>query len=228
MINLLKKYADNYSKNSIAHTLRVKRFKLFLSLVKNKKNISILDVGGTYDFWMKMNPAEVNANITILNLSKEAAGSKPENFPFEVKQVIGDARKMHNFIDDEFDIVFSNSVIEHVGSFNDQMSMAEEIQRVGKGYFVQTPNFYFPIEPHFLLPYFQILPLFLKVRIVLFFNINFWWDNEKIRDYDHAYEVASEVRLMTIRELKNMFLNCLVYKEKFMLLNKSFIVYKKF
>lgn len=57
---------------------------------------------------------------------------------------------MKQFQDNEFDAVFSNSVIEHVGDYEAQRQMANEIMRVGKRYFVQTPNFYFPIEPHIL------------------------------------------------------------------------------
>lgn len=227
MLNFLKKYANNYSDKSMAHSLRIKRFKIFEDIIKDKKNISILDVGGTYDFWMKMNSQEIDAKITIMNLTVDAAGHKPENFPFESEQIIGDARDMAMFSNKEFDMVFSNSVIEHVGNFQDQKSMAEEVQRVGKSYFIQTPNFFFPIEPHFLFPYFQFLPLWIKIQIVYYFNMNFWWSNEKIKDYNHAIQVASEVRLMKLSELKRLFKDCLVFKEKFLHLNKSFIIYKK-
>ncbi|MEM2045934.1 MAG: class I SAM-dependent methyltransferase, partial [Candidatus Bathyarchaeia archaeon] len=61
----------------------------------------------------------------------------------DVEWIIGDARCMP-FKDKSFDVVFSNSVIEHVGNYDDQKMCAEEIRRVGKCYFVQTPNFYFP------------------------------------------------------------------------------------
>lgn len=50
---------------------------------------------------------------------------------------------MLQFKEKEFDLVFSNSVIEHVGGFQDQMKAANEIRRVGKNYFIQTPNKYF-------------------------------------------------------------------------------------
>ncbi len=61
------------------------------------------------------------------------------------------------FGDREFDIAFSNSVIEHVPP-ELQAAFAAEVSRVADRYFVQTPNRYFPIEPHYQLPLFQFLP----------------------------------------------------------------------
>jgi 2-polyprenyl-3-methyl-5-hydroxy-6-metoxy-1,4-benzoquinol methylase len=75
---------------------------------------------------------------------------------------------MPQFQNDEFDIVFSNSVIEHVGSYEEQNLMASEVRRVGKRYFIQTPNLFFPIEPHFLFPFFQFLPLDYRVTLIIF------------------------------------------------------------
>jgi hypothetical protein len=76
--------------------------------------------------------------------------------------VEGDGRCLP-FRDKSIDWVFSNAVIEHVGDWEDQMTFASEIRRVAKrGYFVATPNLYFPIEPHALLPYYQFYPAALK------------------------------------------------------------------
>jgi ubiquinone/menaquinone biosynthesis C-methylase UbiE len=87
-------------------------------------------------------------DITLLN--PELSESAPSNFT----AFVGDGRSMPQFEDHQFDIVFSNSTIEHVGSIDDQRAMAREIVRVGRKYYVQTPNRYFPIEPHFVFPFF--------------------------------------------------------------------------
>ena len=52
------------------------------------------------------------------------------------------------FPDKEFDLVFSNAVIEHVGNESDQLQFIREHSRVGKNWMITTPNRLFPIESH--------------------------------------------------------------------------------
>ena len=74
---------------------------------------------------------------------------------------------------------FSNSVIEHVPP-QLQSKFAEEVARVATRYFVQTPNRYFPIEPHYQLPLFQFLPKgirkALNKRFALGWQANGQWE----------------------------------------------------
>ena len=117
-----------------------------------ERPVRILDVGGTEGYWKmgKLNDDQVF--VTLLNLTQVDV-TMPN-----MTSIAGDARKIQES-DLSFDIVFSNSVIEHVGTYKDQMQMAKEVHRIGKHYFVQTPNKYFPLEPHFLFPFFQFLPI---------------------------------------------------------------------
>ena len=137
--------------------------------------------------------------------------------------MVGDARDMSQFGDGQYDIVFSNSLIEHVGNYNEQKKVADEIIRIGKRYFVQTPNYYFPIEPHFLCPFFQYLPSRLKVFLLCHFNLG-WY--KKIKDCQKATEIADSIRLLKEYELKQLFPDANIYREKVLGLTKSFIMYK--
>jgi len=219
IFTILRKLVDYRREDSLAIKQRRKRFAFFkelLSLIP--KPIRILDVGGTEIFWEKMGFVdEADVEITLLNLSH--IDVHHSNF----RSVAGDGRNMSEFEDDEFDVVFSNSVIEHVGGYEDQKRMAKEIQRVGKRYFIQTPNFYFPIEPHFLFPFFQFFPLAVKTFMLRHFNLG--W-HRKINDVQKAVEIAHSIRLLPKSELKQIFPGANIYEERFWGLVKSFILYK--
>jgi len=62
------------------------------------------------------------------------------------------------FADKCFDIVYSNAVLEHLPGDESVKRFAKEVQRVGKGWFVTTPNFWYPVDPHYHLPFVQLLP----------------------------------------------------------------------
>ncbi len=215
---LIKKLADHKKPTTLAAKYRRERFTLFLNLIERlEAPLTILDVGGTMDFWDRMETYPTNIQkIVLLN-----------KFPQEVTRpnfysIIGDARDMEQFYDNEFDIVFSNSVIEHLSTIDDQQRMAEEIRRVGKRYFIQTPNRYFPIEPHFLLPFFQFLPLKVKCWLIQHFDLG--W-RRKAPDYESAMKIATEIRLLTKKELMGLFPEGKFVEERFLFFVKSFIIH---
>lgn len=201
--------------------LRKRRHALFLALIDElPRPLRILDVGGSQRFWESMEyVARNDVEITLLNRSRV----KVRHPGFEY--VRGDARDMTRFADDQFDVVFSNSVIEHVGDFADQQRMAQEIRRVGRRYFLQTPNRYFPIEPHFFFPLFQFLPVAVRVLLLMTLPLT---PRGRIRERDRALKAVTEIRLMTRAELQDLFPGATVRHEKFMGLTKSFVVFDGF
>lgn len=213
----LRKIADNTQANSLANALRRKRFKRFLDLLATlPRPLKILDLGGTQSFWDRMNFTDLREiEIVLLNQDKQPTGAA--NFT----SVVGDARNLSQYSDAHFDIVFSNSVIEHVGSFEDQLKMAKEIQRVGRHYFVQTPAKYFPIEPHFLFPFFAVFPEWLRVLLVRNFNLG-WY--KKIPQKEAAKDFLHYFRLLTFGEMRQLFPTAKLIKEKFFGITKSYIV----
>ena len=223
---MLRKWLINmatpHNKSSISAKLRTKRFALLKSFLPSTSYpLKILDVGGKETIWSReefCTPSAINKfQITILNIYQEKT-SHPN-----IKSIVGDARNMSEFADDEFDVVFSNSVIEHVGDYNDKMLMAKEIQRVGKKYFVQTPNFYFPIEPHFVYPFFQFLPLQIKVWILMHIGRR----RKKVDSAEKARNIANGIQLLTKKQFTKLFPKAIIFEEKFLGLTKSFIAYEK-
>lgn len=115
----------------------------------------VLDLGGEDGRYLeRFYP--YRANITVLDLRHDPLVVLQQRFP-EVNVVAGDARHLP-FPDCAFDIVFASSLLEHVGKMADQGQVAREIMRVGRRFFVATPNYYFPFELHYRAPFFHFLP----------------------------------------------------------------------
>ena len=218
-MKIIKKISDHTDRNSLAAYFRRKRFQLFYELFLTlKQPVRILDVGGTAEYWKNFNLIKKNdARITLLNLYKIEVQASELNF------VEGDVRDMRRFKDSEFDVVFSNSVIEHLDNFEDQRKAANEIRRVGKRYFIQTPNYYFPIEPHFVFPLFHFLPKALKIFLVMHFKLGMF---PKQANRENAEKTIKSIRLLRRVELEELFPNATIYEEKILSLTKSFVVYK--
>ncbi len=217
--NFFLNNADQNNVNSISYKLRNKRKEIFLKFILDiPKPIRILDLGGSEYYWRNLNLVNLN-DLRILLVNTEFQDvSKYSNIDFLKR----DVRDLSDFGDKEFDVVHSNSLIEHISSAADQKKLAEEIVRIGKHYFIQTPNYYFPFEPHFMFPFFQFLPQSKKADMIMKKDLG-WYKRET--DFRKADELASSVRLLKKKELKKYFKGAKIYCEKYFLFTKSFIVY---
>jgi len=135
---------------------RKKRYSLFIKLIQPGPKDTILDIGvapsalrGT-NFLEQWYPHPQNI-VALANGKPQKFGQFVRNFP-KVKLVFGDGTNLQ-FSDNHFDIVFCNAVVEHVGSKDQQSKFIREICRVGKKVFVTTPNYWFPLEAHTLIPF---------------------------------------------------------------------------
>jgi hypothetical protein len=219
--SLLKKLANNEQAGSLANKLRQKRFALFLEQIAPlPRPIKIIDIGGTVNYWENMGLASAPwVQITLVNLNKV-------NSPYpNIISFAGDARNLSQFETASFDVAFSNSVIEHVGSIDDQRSMVDEMRRLAPRLYLQTPNKYFPLEPHFLFPFFQFLPLCVRVWLVMRFSLG-WYP--RYSNKLEAKEVASSIRLMSKSEVRGLFPDGKIVKEKLGGITKSFVVLEGF
>src|SRR5882757_2100604 len=129
--------------------LRGRRLAGFVEIVDavlvGQDKVNVLDVGGTTAYWLDLEPVWHGRPITftLVNLQPEPIADP------RFRSLVADCRNLDQFADNAFDVVHSNSVIEHVGRWGDMRRMAHEVRRLAPRYFVQTPNFWFPIEPHF-------------------------------------------------------------------------------
>lgn len=214
--SLIRSLADNSSADSVATRMRRRRFRLFQSLLGSLKgHVEILDIGGTQQFWdLMLSGHSQDMRVTLLNIEHQNTSG-----PHFVS-AIGDARSLPQYKDASFDVVFSNSVIEHVGDYESQRRMANEIRRVGKRYFVQTPNKRFPLEPHFLFPFFQYLPLATRAWLVNRFDVG-WY--RRIPDRTRALEEVESIQLLIKKRFAALFPDATITDEKFFGLTKSFI-----
>ena len=133
---------------------RRRRTEIMLNELKITEGMSILDLGGTPGFWAQERIPPLN--LTILNLPGHV--HKNSNLRHAVRYMMGDACNVAELADGSFDVVFSNSVIEHVGDNARQAAFAKEVRRIGRSYWVQTPSIWFPIEAHTGMPFWWFYP----------------------------------------------------------------------
>jgi ubiquinone/menaquinone biosynthesis C-methylase UbiE len=201
--------------NFIVRPFRKSRMSRFLKTIDPQPSDTILDVGGTDFNW---NLIEYKNDVVLLNIHEpENKGQQvPPNFSF----VIGDGTALE-YTDREFDVCFSNSVIEHVGSLEDQKKFAREVCRVGKKIWIQTPAKSFFFEPHFVTPFIHWLPKSYQKKLARHFTV--WgWIARPSQEYIDNF--VDQTRLMTYDELNNIFPDCIIQKEKFLFLTKSYLI----
>jgi len=175
----------------------------------------ILDVGGTPANWTLLG---VRPQVTMLNLPRAM-----ESGDDGLEWVFADGLELP-FRDKSFDVVFSNSVIEHVGDPWRQEQFAREIARVGVRYFVQTPNRWFPVEHHLLTPLIHFLPRRWQRRLVNKFTIWEWIARPRPDQRSFFLEhYLRDIRLLDSRAMRRLFPGARIVRERFLGLTKSLI-----
>jgi hypothetical protein len=192
--------------SAISARFRARRMDRFAREFALTPATRILDVGGSPDTWDLL---RIRPRVTLLNTPRTA-----DEMARAAEWVAGDGRALP-FRDGAFDIVFSNSVIEHVGDAASQRRFAAEIARVGRGYWVQTPNRWFPVEQHLLTPLIHWLPRAWQRRIVP--RANLWSivarpSEDRRRYYIRHY--LTEVRLLDAAGVRALFPGARVIRER--------------
>jgi hypothetical protein len=174
----------------------------------------ILDIGGYPNTWRDTG---VQSHVQMINIDPINYTPAPGLPPIDTD--LGDACALP-YQDNSFDIVFSNSVIEHVGTFERQKDFAREARRVGRKLWIQTPARSFFIEPHLLTPFIHWFPLSVQRRLLRYFTTWGWLTKPTQKQVD---DLLAEIRLLNYREMQELFPDCTILRERFFGLTKSYI-----
>jgi len=197
---------------------RSKRMAQFEKEFNLNNDLDILDVGGDQYNWQFV---KAQPQLTIVNLFI------PKNWDYSKKNMtplLGDGTKL-TFKDKEFSLAYSNSVIEHLFSFENQKAFANEIRRVGKSYYVQTPAQEFFIEPHLITPFIHWFSEKNQRRLMRNFTV---WGLITRPSQEYIDNFVNERKLLRYKEFKSLFPDAdEIKREKFLFFTKSYIAIKK-
>ena len=172
----------------------------------------ILDIGGEGLYWKIFDADYLHTrrvHVTITNLEYDpnmAVDVDPEVFTFS----IGNGCKL-SYPDQSFDLVHANSVIEHVGEWLAMIAFAKECRRLAPCYYVQMPYFWFPLEPHFRLPFFHWLPEPIRVHLVTQFALGPF---PKAESLSRAVEWVQNCHLLGRRQFEVLFPDAVIQPER--------------
>jgi ubiquinone/menaquinone biosynthesis C-methylase UbiE len=175
---------------------RARKISILDQRFPQRRGFKVLDIGGQVDEATAQVIESHEGTLYVVNIMREHLETIKAQHP-GVRVVVADARCLP-FADDAFDLVYSNAVIEHVGDFDDQAAMAREVARVGKSWFITTPNRWFPFEFHMRLPFVSWLPARTLRRVGRMYSYN-----HVARRYESG--IDRQLRLMTKGEMRRVF-----------------------
>lgn len=200
---------------------RQRRFRhvqrLIEKVLQKKGHCRIADIGGTEYYWQVGGDFVRNANVEIQLVNLTAAPVHSSKFT----SISADACDLGDIDDNAYDLVHSNSVIEHVGTWKQMKAMAANVRRLAPAYYIQTPNFWFPYEPHFRFPFFHFLPEQARYRLLMQLNLGFGGRRASI---DDAMQGVQSAVLIDASQMRALFPDAELVRERFGPLTKSLMM----
>jgi hypothetical protein len=196
---------------------RSSRWEWFARTFTEIDSMTVIDLGGTAESWRRapVRPASVH----VINLEVEEAA----DIPAWVRIDKADACDLPTYISNgNYDLVFSNSVIEHVGGHSQRQLFADTVHKLADRHWVQTPYRYFPIEPHWLFPGFQFLPLAARAAVSRHWPLSY----SRASGREGSIREAMSVELISRTEMGLYFPHSAISSERILGMTKSLVAIK--
>lgn len=202
---------------SLSAKARVKRWAEFTRRFPELSAMRVLDLGGTPAYWRgaPVRPAHVTTVNIDPSLLDTVQDSATEDW---IRVVIADACDP-GLGAERFDLVVSNSLLEHLGGDSGRRRFVEVVHRHSDRHWIQTPYRYFPLEPHWLFPGFQFLPRTLKLAVTRTWPLG----HRHTRDPGRAAALVDEVELVSARAMRGYFPDSRIWYERAAGLPKSIV-----
>jgi hypothetical protein len=205
------------SPTSVGARARLRRWAMFRDAFPGIEGMRVLDLGGTVDTWRR-SPIRP-AHVTVLNLYEPNDSNEDWISPLagdacHAADVLAEAN-----VDPPFDVVYSNSLIEHVGGHARRTEFASQVRQLAQRHWVQTPYRYFPVEPHWLFPGMQFLPAAARVKIATHWPLV----HTRPAGIDEARHEVLWTELVSITEMRDYFPSSTILRERMLGLTKSII-----
>jgi hypothetical protein len=225
-MNMIFQQVSDANPDSLATKFRKARAKRVVELITkisaDKGRVRILDLGGDPGYWSRLFDRAFlegsGVHVTTVNPHVWEKSGDPM-----IEAVEGDACHMPQYADDSFDLTHSNSVIEHVGDWTKMEAFARESRRLAPCYYVQTPYFWFPIEPHFSSVGFHWRPEQWRAKALL--KRKYGW-SEKCDDIGAAMREVQDARLLDKTQFRFLFPDASYPDETIAGITKSLVAIK--
>jgi hypothetical protein len=205
------------SPRSIGARKRAARWELFAAVFPEIEGMRVLDLGGTAEAWRRATIRP--AHVTVLNLFEPGESDDSRLLPVTGDACAATVALAAAGAETTYDLVFSNSLLEHVGGHAQRMALAREVRALAPRHWVQTPYRYFPVEPHWLFPGLQFLPLAARSQVAAMWPLV----HSRPENIAAAMSEVQWTELIGIAELKAYFPHSTIDKERMAGLPKSLI-----